>query len=81
MLSSVSVIFAQSSLFSITGYNSIQFNLFIYLFTCKFNSPEANYKASRRREDKHTHTKNKSKAMLILIVIIIITIIITKTKM
>jgi uncharacterized BrkB/YihY/UPF0761 family membrane protein len=53
--------------------NSIQFT-----FTCKLNTPDANYKASTSREEKNTHiqTKNKSKAMLIVVVIIIIIIII-----
>jgi hypothetical protein len=35
--------------------NSIQFNL----FTCKLNSPEANYKASTRTEEKNTYIQTK----------------------
>jgi hypothetical protein len=34
--------------------NSIQFNL----FTCKLNSPEANYKAIMSREEKNTYKQN-----------------------
>jgi hypothetical protein len=33
--------------------------LFIYLFTCKRNSPEANYKASTRRKNIHIQTKKQ----------------------
>jgi hypothetical protein len=45
----------------------------MFLFTCKLNSPEANYKAITSREEKkpHIQTKNKRKAMLTVIIIII----------
>jgi hypothetical protein len=44
--------------------NSIQF----YLFTCRLNCPEANYKASasRKREKKRTEAKNVDANKIIL---------------
>jgi hypothetical protein len=49
--------------------NSIQFNL----FTCKLNSPEANYKASTSAEVKtQIQTKYKNRAIIIIIIIIIV---------
>jgi hypothetical protein len=57
--------------------NSIQFNL----FTRKFNSPEANYKASTSREEKrHIQTKYKNKAIIIIIIIIPLTQIKVQSK-
>jgi hypothetical protein len=49
--------------------NNNNFNL----FTCKLNSPQANYKASTRRKNVHKQKqKNKSKTMLILLLLVII---------
>jgi hypothetical protein len=52
----------------------IQFNS--YLFTCKLNSPEANYKVSTSNKKKTKYNKKVYTLMIVIAVIIIIEIII-----
>jgi hypothetical protein len=51
---------------NINNKNLIQFKV----FTCKLNSPEANYKASTSREEKtHTYKQNTKNNAIIIIII------------
>jgi hypothetical protein len=56
-----------------TGDPTLPHESIPFLFICKLNSPEANYKASTNTVEKtHIQTKQKRKATLIIIIIIII---------
>jgi hypothetical protein len=54
---------------------SVIISISIYLFTCKLNSPRANYKASARRKNVH---KQKQTMMIIITLLLVIIVPLTQ---